>query len=166
MEKQLFVDLPDMNHLGRVFIRLGVAALLGGMIGFQREMEHRAAGLRTHMLVALGAALFAIVPLEAGMHINDLSRVIQGVAAGIGFLGAGTIIKLSEQHEVRGLTSAATVWVTAAVGMSVGAGFLWPGILAAILAWVILALLHRLDDWLHRRYAARSAGPTDSHNRP
>jgi putative Mg2+ transporter-C (MgtC) family protein len=166
MEKQLFFDLPDWNHLGRVLIRLGVAALLGGVIGFQRELEHRAAGLRTHMLVALGAALFAVVPLEAGMSVNDLSRVIQGLAAGIGFLGAGTIIKMSEQYEVRGLNSAAAIWVTAAVGMSVGAGFLWPGILAAILAWVILALLHGVEDWLRRRKEARSAGPTDSHNRP
>jgi putative Mg2+ transporter-C (MgtC) family protein len=166
MEKQLFFEIPDPNHLGRVLLRLGIAALFGGVIGFQREWKHKAAGLRTHMLVALGAALFVVVPLEAGMSVSDLSRVIQGVAAGIGFLGAGTIIKLSEQHEVRGLTSAAAVWLTAAVGMSVGAGFLWPGILAAILAWVILVGLGFVDDWLRRRDEPRAPGPPGGQHRP
>jgi putative Mg2+ transporter-C (MgtC) family protein len=159
MVKDLFFDFPDLSHLGRVFIRLAAAALLGGVIGFEREIEHRSAGLRTHMLVALGAALFTVVPLEAGMNVADLTRVIQGVATGIGFLGAGTIIKLSEQYEVRGLTSAAAVWVTAAVGMSVGAGYLWPGLLAALLAWFILAILRGVDEWVRRHNEGSSEGP-------
>jgi putative Mg2+ transporter-C (MgtC) family protein len=166
LERELFLDFPDAHHLLRVTLRLGLAALLGGVIGFQRQLEHKAAGLRTHMLVALGAALFAVVPLEAGMTVADLSRVIQGIAAGIGFLGAGTIIKLSEQHEVRGLTSAAAVWLTAAVGMSVGAGLLWPGILAAVMAWVILATLQAVDRWLLSRRQPPAPGPTSSHHLP
>jgi len=159
MVKDLFFDFPDLSHLGRVFIRLAAAALLGGVIGFEREIERRSAGLRTHMLVALGAALFTVIPLEAGMNVADLTRVIQGVATGIGFLGAGTIIKLSEQYEVRGLTSAAAVWVTAAVGMSVGAGYLWPGLLAALLAWFILAILRGVDEWVRRHNEGSSEGP-------
>jgi putative Mg2+ transporter-C (MgtC) family protein len=145
IQKELFLDFPDANHLLRVAARLAIAVALGGVIGFQRQTEHKAAGLRTHMLVALGAALFTVVPLEAGMKVADLSRVIQGVATGVGFLGAGTIIKLSDQQAVHGLTSAAAVWLTAAVGMSIGAGWLWPGILGAGFAWVILALLHFVE---------------------
>jgi putative Mg2+ transporter-C (MgtC) family protein len=166
IQKELFLDFPDVNHLLRVFVRLTVAVLLGGAIGFQRQLEYKAAGLRTHMLVALGAALFAVVPLEAGMNVADLSRVIQGVATGIGFLGAGTIIKLSEQHEVRGLTSAAAIWLTAAVGMSVGAGWLWPGILAAVLAWVILAALQAVDRRLLSHHEPSAPGPTGGHHLP
>jgi putative Mg2+ transporter-C (MgtC) family protein len=166
LEKELFFDFPDVNQLRRVLVRLAVAALLGGVIGFQRGLEHKAAGLRTHMLVALGAALFAVIPLEAGMHVSDLSRVIQGVTTGIGFLGAGTIIKLSEQHEVRGLTSAAAVWLTAAVGMSVGAGWLWPAILAAVLTWIIVAGLRCVDDWLHRRHEQSADGSTRGRPQP
>lgn len=166
IEKELFLDFPDLHHFVRVCIRLVIAVVLGGVIGFQRQLEHKAAGLRTHMLVALGAALFAVVPLEAGMTVAELSRVIQGVAAGIGFLGAGTIIKLSEQQEVRGLTSAAAIWLTAAVGMSVGAGRLWPGILAAVLAWVILAALQAVDRWLLSRREPPAPGPTNGHHLP
>src|SRR5688572_31193834 len=104
-------DLPGWTELFRVTIRLVVAVILGGLLGLQREREGKAAGLRTHMLVALGAALFTIAPLEAGMSFENLSRVVQGIATGIGFLGAGTILKGREQHEIQGLTTAAGVWL-------------------------------------------------------
>jgi putative Mg2+ transporter-C (MgtC) family protein len=138
-------------HLGRVFLRLTVATLLGGIVGFERHREGKYAGLRTHMLVALGAALFTLIPQEAKMSTADLSRVIQGVAAGIGFLGAGTILKMEEQHRIEGLTSAASVWVTAAVGMSVGAGWLWPAIVGVIWGWIILWVIHRLEQHLRKQ---------------
>ncbi len=105
------------------------------------------------MLVALGSALFTLIPQEAQMTTADLSRVIQGVAAGIGFLGAGTILKLEEQHRIEGLTSAASVWVTAAVGMSVGAGWIWPAVVGVIWGWIILSIIHRLEQYLRKKRA-------------
>ena len=138
-------------HIARVFLRLSVATLLGGIVGIERHREGKYAGLRTHMLVALGAALFTLIPQEAKMTTADLSRVIQGVAAGIGFLGAGTILKLEEQHRIEGLTSAASVWVTAAIGMSIGAGWLWPAIVGVIWGWIILWLIHRLEQHLRKQ---------------
>jgi putative Mg2+ transporter-C (MgtC) family protein len=150
---QIFAE-PEESlavHMGRVFLRLSVATLLGGIVGFERHREGKYAGLRTHMLVALGAALFTLIPQEAKMSTSDLSRVIQGVAAGIGFLGAGTILKLEEQHRIEGLTSAASVWVTAAIGMSVGAGWLWPAIVGVIWGWIILLVIHRLEQHLRKQ---------------
>lgn len=143
--EEIFPGAAGHVHLVRVVGRLAVAMLLGGVVGFERLREHKAAGFRTHMLVALGAALFTLIPLEAGMKYEDLSRVIQGVATGIGFLGAGTILKQEGQHHVEGLTSAASIWLTAAVGMTVGAGWLWPAVLGVVLAWMVLAPLHQLE---------------------
>jgi len=143
--EELFDRLGDFGHAGRVFVRLLIASVLGAVVGLERLREHKAAGLRTHMLVALGAALFTLIPLEHGMNNADLSRVIQGVATGIGFLGAGTILKLSEEHKIVGLTTAASIWLTAAAGMAIGAGWIWPAVLGVLLAWGILYLLGRLE---------------------
>ena len=137
--------LPDLLHLARLVARLSVAAVLGGVLGLEREQRGKAAGLRTHMLVALGAALFTVAPLEAGMELEGLSRVIQGVAAGIGFIGAGTILKRTNEEEIQGLTTAASLWLTAAVGMAVGAGRLWPPLMAVLLAFFILHALGAID---------------------
>jgi putative Mg2+ transporter-C (MgtC) family protein len=136
--------LPDMARLGHVLVRVLVAAALGGLLGAEREAAGKAAGLRTHMLVALGAALFVLFPAEAGMSTSDLSRVIQGVATGIGFIGAGTILKRAANDEIQGLTTAASIWLTAAIGMAVGAGQLWLPVICAVTAWVILFVLSRL----------------------
>lgn len=88
-----FSDAVDAEQITRILLRLLLAALLGGVLGYQREQHGKAAGIRTHMLVAMGAALFVLVPQQGGMEVADMSRVIQGVIAGIGFLGAGAIIK-------------------------------------------------------------------------
>ena len=136
-------DIPDLTQLVRVVVRLGTAALLGGILGIQREKVGKDAGLRTHMLVALGAALFTVGAVEAGMAVADLSRVFQGIAAGIGFIGAGAILKLTSEKEIKGLTTAATLWLTAAVGTAVGAGQLWIPVVAVLLAFVILVALGR-----------------------
>src|SRR5215468_892225 len=142
-------SLPGTAELVRVSARLLVAAFLGGCIGFERQHEHKAAGLRTHVLVAMGSAVFAIAPLVAGMTIADAGRVFQGIATGIGFIGAGTILKLTEQQEIKGLTTAAGLWLTAAIGMATGSGFLWIPALATFIALVILFLVgkaeHRTD---------------------
>jgi putative Mg2+ transporter-C (MgtC) family protein len=133
--------LPDMAQFIRVFVRLTAAVVLGGLLGYEREREGKAAGFRTHMLVALGAALFTVGPLEAGMVTGDLSRVFQGIVTGIGFIGAGTILKRTDEREIQGLTTAANLWFTAAVGMAVGLGHLWLPTLGVAFALLILTVL-------------------------
>jgi putative Mg2+ transporter-C (MgtC) family protein len=138
---QLGFDVPDTVEFARVAIKLALAALLGAAMGWERELKGKAAGLRTHMLVAVGAALFVMAPLEAGVPLGDLTRVMQGVAAGIGFVGAGAILKMSDQGQVVGLTTAAGIWMTAAVGLAVGAGQIWLPVVGVMIAVIILALL-------------------------
>jgi len=136
-----FSDLGDVEGMTRVVVRMLVAVLLGGLLGYERESVGASAGLRTHMLVSLGSALFVLIPLQAGMQIEDLSRVLQGVTAGIGFLGAGAILKLKDENDIKGLTTAASVWLTAAVGVSAGMGREATAVLSTVFALVILALL-------------------------
>jgi putative Mg2+ transporter-C (MgtC) family protein len=95
--------------------------------------------------VALGSALFILIPLQAGMKIDDLSRVLQGVTAGIGFLGAGAILKLRERNDIKGLTTAASVWLTAAIGVAAGMGRETTAVVSAVFAFVILSLLKRRE---------------------
>lgn len=140
-----FSDLSDVGEAVRVAVRLMVAALLGGLLGYDREKRNKSAGLRTHMLVAMGSALFVMVPDLAGMAIADMSRVIQGVVAGIGFLGAGAILKHHDKEEVSGLTTAAGVWMTAAIGIGCGLGRLMTAVVGALLAWVVLSLILRVQ---------------------
>ena len=137
-----FSDLNDVEQVSQVCLRLLVAVVLGGVLGYERELRGTAAGLRTHMLVALGSALFVLVPLQGGMEVADLSRVLQGVVAGIGFLGAGAIIKLSEDKQIKGLTTAASVWLTAAIGVAAGMGREATAVLSTCLALFILLLSH------------------------
>lgn len=136
-----FSSLPDAAEVTRVMVRLLLAALLGGIVGYEREHKGKAAGLRTHMLVAMGAALFVLVPERGGMGIADMSRVIQGVVAGVGFLGAGAIIKRHSEEQVQGLTTAAGIWMTAAIGVACGLGREAIALLATLLAIVILVML-------------------------
>src|SRR5262245_26996532 len=117
-----FSDLSTARHAIQVVIRLLLAAAVGGVLGFERERHGKAAGMRTHMLVAIGAALFVLVPQQMGMTTGDLSRVLQGLAVGVGFLGAGTILKTQDEAHIHGLTTAAGVWLTAAIGVAVGLG--------------------------------------------
>lgn len=148
-----FSDIPDIAELTRVFVRLLVAMTLGGLLGLERELRGTSAGLRTHMLVALGAALFVLVPLQGGMEVADMSRVLQGVIAGIGFLGAGAILK-SNGREIHGLTTAASIWLTAAIGIAAGMGREMTAIVSTLFALVILALLRKLT---HNRDQSKHA---------
>jgi putative Mg2+ transporter-C (MgtC) family protein len=134
-----FSDVPDAAQVTRIAVRLLLAATLGGALGFEREQRGKAAGLRTHMLVALGAALFVLVPQQAGVTDADLSRVLQGLVAGVGFLGAGTILKGRDDGEVKGLTTAAGLWLTAAIGMAAGMGREATAVLSTALALAILS---------------------------
>jgi len=139
-----FSDLPDAGQVTRIVLRLVIAAILGGVLGYERERQGKAAGVRTHMLVALGAALFVLVPQQAGVSGADMTRVIQGVVAGIGFLGAGAIIKGGAEESVKGLTTAAGIWLTAAIGIACGLGREATAVLSALLAFAILALVPHL----------------------
>lgn len=139
-----FADIPDVAELTRILTRLTFAIVLGGLIGFEREAAGKAAGLRTHMLVALGSALFVLVPLMAGMPLADMSRVLQGLASGIGFLGAGAIIKLNSEENIQGLTTAASIWTVAAIGVACGLGRESTAVVGTLFGLVILQVLYRL----------------------
>jgi putative Mg2+ transporter-C (MgtC) family protein len=143
--EELANSLPDAREALRVFMRLVAALLAGGVIGMQRERSGKAAGLRTHMLVSLGTVLFVIAGAEIGMEQDALSRVIQGLATGIGFIGAGAILKMESKREIRGLTTAAGVWMTAAIGVAIGLGHLGTAALGVLFAWVVLALVIKLE---------------------
>jgi len=137
--------VPDAAQIARLTLRLVGALLVGALIGLQRESQRKAAGLRTHMLVALGTALFIVAVTEAQMHEDAISRVIQGVSTGIGFLGAGAILKLTQEQKIRGLTTAAGIWMTAAAGVAAGLGELVVAFIGAGLAWIVLGLLWRIE---------------------
>ena len=129
-----------MEHILDISIRLGVALLLGGLIGIEREVRSKDAGFRTHFLVSLGSALFCIVSQYGfGAEVKDASRVAAQVVSGIGFLGAGTII--FQKNVVRGLTTAAGLWVTAAIGLACGTGMYLPAIVTTLMVLVGLEIL-------------------------
>ncbi|MBF6616811.1 MAG: MgtC/SapB family protein [Candidimonas sp.] len=142
---QEFSDIPDAAEATRLVTRLAMAILLGAAIGYERELKGKSAGLRTHMLVSLGAAIFVLVPLQSGIEAADMSRVIQGVIAGIGFLGAGAIIKLSGDAEVKGLTTAASIWVAAGIGIAAGMGREATAVVTTLAALFILAIVRRYE---------------------
>jgi putative Mg2+ transporter-C (MgtC) family protein len=148
---ELNSSLPDAQEAIRVTIRLVAAMLLGAVIGIQRERTGKPAGFKTHILVALGSALFILAPLELEMGADAASRVIQGLVAGIGFLGAGAILKLHATREIEGLTTAAGIWMTAAVGVAAGLGRLGLAALSVLLAWITLSVLARLENLAHSR---------------
>jgi putative Mg2+ transporter-C (MgtC) family protein len=142
---ELSSGLSDGPGLVRMSFRMLAAMFLGGILGYEREQTGKAAGLRTHILVAMGAALFVMAPLEAGMPTADISRVVQGIAAGIGFIGAGAILKRETAQEIKGLTTAAGLWTTAAVGLAAGLGRFALAMIATVLALLTLAVLSRLE---------------------
>ena len=136
-----FSDVPDAGQATRILVRLTVAGLLGGLLGWEREHAGKAAGLRTHMLVAMGAAMFVLVAQQSGIGAADSSRVIQGIIAGVGFLGAGTILKGDGDNQVKGLTTAAGIWLTAAIGVAAGLGHEATAVLSTVLALAVLWLI-------------------------
>jgi len=140
-----FSDIADIEGATVIILRLGLAVILGAAIGYERERRGKDAGLRTHMLVTLGAALFTLVPVTSGMEGTDVSRVIQGVVAGIGFLGAGAILKRDEERQVKGLTTAASIWVAAAIGVAVGYGRETTAVVSTVFALFVLAIVRRLE---------------------
>ena len=143
--EELLSGLPDGRRLAQVLIRLTAATLLGALIGVQRQRAGKPAGLRTHMLVTVGTTVFILAGSGAGMSLDGLSRVIQGVITGIGFIGAGSILKLDRERDIQGLTTAAGVWMTAAVGVAVGLGSLGVALLSTVFTLIILSFSKRFE---------------------
>jgi putative Mg2+ transporter-C (MgtC) family protein len=142
--------------LGVIVIRLIAATLFGGIIGFEREYLARPAGMRTHILVALAAATFAVVTLELMAHANgqgvtstDPIRVIEAVTAGVAFLAAGTII--FSRGEVHGLTTGASLWLAGAIGVACGIGYYFIAILATVLAFLVLTVLRFVENAMPKK---------------
>ena len=139
--------LPDAGTTTVVVARLLTAIVLGGVLGLEREAKGRAAGLRTHILVCVGSALFVMAPLLAGVSMADVTRVMQGIVSGIGFLGAGAILKLDREERVQGLTTAPGIWATAAIGMAAGMGMQLVAMATTIAALLVVSVLpHLLPD--------------------
>lgn len=138
-----------------MIIRLLAATVLGAIIGIQREKAGKPAGVRTHILVTLGTTVFVLACSGVGMSTDGLSRVIQGIVTGIGFIGAGSILKLSEERNIQGLTTSAGIWMTAAIGVAVGLGSLGVALLSTLLTVIILALAGPLESKLFKNRAAR-----------
>ena len=153
--QELTLGLQDRQHLLRVGIRLFAALILGGIIGIQRERSGKAAGFRTHMMVCLGTAVFVITCSGVGMAFDAVSRVIQGLVTGIGFIGAGTILKHESEGEIKGLTTAAGIWMTAAIGITIGLGAVGIALISTVLALIILALAQPVEDFLLKRRGAK-----------
>ncbi|NEP16007.1 MAG: MgtC/SapB family protein [Leptolyngbya sp. SIO4C1] len=129
----------------QLFLRLSCACLAGLIIGGERESQRKSAGLRTHILVCFGSALLVLVSIQTGaaqQSIEAFSRVVQGVITGVGFIGAGTIFHSDRVH---GLTSAAAVWVSAALGITAACGLLWLTLLSAVMTWFVLRVLDKFE---------------------
>ena len=153
--QELVAGFPNSTEIARIAVRLIVAVVLGGVLGLERAHMHKPAGMRTHMLVALGAAIVVLLPQMIGMSSADSSRVIQGTLTGIGFIGGGVILKMSEQHQIVGITTAAGIWLTATIGIAAGTGRLGLAVVGTVLAFVILTFFFRFDHNIPK------SGPSD-----
>jgi putative Mg2+ transporter-C (MgtC) family protein len=139
----MFTDVTEITLL-QAIIRLAVAMVLGGIIGYNRELDSQPAGLRTHMIIVAGSCLAMIVSINMGVTLNsDPARVAAQVIPGIGFLGAGTILRYG--LNVRGLTSASTIWSMAIVGLAVGYGQIWISVVATFFILMALTLVNAVE---------------------
>ncbi|GAA4453249.1 MgtC/SapB family protein [Novipirellula rosea] len=147
-----------------VWLPTVAAVLLGGLIGIERQMSGHSAGLRTHMLVSLASAMFVLACSELTSQLPlDLTRVVQGIAAGVGFIGAGTILKADRKHEVFGLTTASTIWLSAAIGTACGLGEYPLAITSVLLTIVVLVGLRPIEERLlnQRKRVQKPGDPTN-----
>ena len=132
-----------------ILIRLAVSIVVGGLIGLERELEHKPAGLRTIILVCLGSTIFMLIGLELGLVSSEMGRIVAGVVTGIGFLGAGAIIRA--RGEVYGLTTAATIWLSSGLGLAIGIGYYILAIIASVFVLVVLRILGILERALSKK---------------
>jgi len=148
------MDALEWKIVGDDILRIAVAALLGGVLGFEREWKGHWAGLRTHMMVSIGCAILVISGLEvSGNQREAVTRVIQGIASGIGFLGAGTILKLDKKQEIKGLTTASSIWLAAALGTTAGLAQYGLAIASALISLFVLGVLGPLEKFFEQRQA-------------
>lgn len=138
--EELTLGLDSPGRAAQMLIRIIIAVLLGGLVGMQREQAGKPAGVRTHMLVCLGTAVVVLACAGMGMQYDAQSRVIQGIVTGIGFIGAGSILKLNEERDIQGLTTAAGLWLTAAIGIACGVGTIGIALITAVVTVIVLAL--------------------------
>lgn len=150
---ELTFGLPDRRQLIQVVVRLLASVVVAGLIGLQRESAGKAAGLRTHILVSLGSTVFVLGCIGAGFREDAISRVIQGIVTGIGFIGAGTILKREAKSQIKGLTTSAGLWTTCAIGVVIGLGELGIALIAAVIALIVLTGLR----WFEARYVDSEA---------
>jgi putative Mg2+ transporter-C (MgtC) family protein len=151
---ELTFGLPERKQFIQVIVRLLASVLIAGLIGYQRESSGKSAGLRTHILVSLGSTVFVLGCIGAGFREDATSRVIQGIVTGIGFIGAGTIIKREAESRIEGLTTSAGLWTTCALGVVVGLGELGIALISGVVAFLVLTALH----WFEQRYVEDSTG--------
>ncbi|HEX5887573.1 MAG TPA: MgtC/SapB family protein [Pyrinomonadaceae bacterium] len=138
--EELTLGLDSPGRAAQVLLRIIVAVVLGGIVGMQREQAGKPAGVRTHMLVSLATAVVVLACAGMGMQYDAQSRVIQGIVTGIGFIGAGSILKLNEERDIQGLTTAAGLWLTAAIGIACGVGTIGIALITAVVTVIVLAL--------------------------
>ena len=143
--QELTAGLADLGQLERVLLRVITATLLGALVGFEREKAGKPAWFRTHILVCLGTAIVVLACAGSRMDMDGLSRVIQGIVTGIGFIGAGSILKLSEQRDIQGLTTAAGLWMTAAIGVACGLGTIGLALIATGMTLIVLWVLRVME---------------------
>jgi putative Mg2+ transporter-C (MgtC) family protein len=148
------VSIPDSSVMA--VLRLVLAAFLGAAVGINRELRAKPAGLRTHALVALGAALLTLIGLSLTTPhdvegFGAASRVLQGLIAGVGFIGGGVILRREESNQVHGLSTAASIWIVSAIGVGVGCGLWFTSIAAVVLTLGILALSEPVDRLMRGR---------------
>lgn len=136
---------PDIIHL---LIALGI----GGLIGAEREYRSKSAGLRTMIMVSVSSCLFTILSIRIGLDSHD--RIAANILTGLGFLGAGVIFK--DENRISGITTATTIWMTAALGMAVGAGYAWLSIFATFIVMIVLIFLVYIQEWIEQRNQARA----------
>src|SRR5437867_2733848 len=159
-----------MGGTGEVALRLAVATLIGGALGLNRELQGKPAGVRTHALVALGGSLLTVTSLHvsftgAGFDPAAVTRVVQGIITGIGFLGAGVILRDDSRHTVHGLTTAASIWIVAGFGIACGAG-LWRTALLALALTLLVLILGGPFEKLARRTFRRDGIETPAGEAP
>ena len=166
------MDIVQTLGWKEVILRLGVAAFVGGLLGLNRELRGKPAGLRTNALVSLSSAMLVLGSIglattaDLGVDASALSRVVQGIVTGIGFLGAGVILHDTSGTRVHGITTAATIWLTAVLGMLCGAG-VWSVVgLGVGITLVILILGKPLEKHLHRRFPKLSDHDHDHDENP
>jgi putative Mg2+ transporter-C (MgtC) family protein len=157
------LNQDEVQEFGAFLLRLSIAIVLGGVLGVERQLRGRWAGIRTHMMVSLGAAIFTLAAITTAPNdSNEVTRVIQGIAAGIGFLGAGTILKLSTEVEVKGLTTASSIWLAAALGTVAGMGEYALATASGLMSVLVLVILRPLTKSVGKNNMTRKE-TTDDH---